>query len=203
VGLRGNGSGDRVRYELALFRMNFDNQIIPANSNSEFQVTNGGKTLHQGLEAGFGVALGAGFSLDTNFTYIPDAHFVGDRFSRAGALTTPDGNRIPYTPEWVANVGFMYGREGFSGALYVNHTGAQYTDVLNTRDLAENVTGFFTGPMESYTLVNVNLSYDVNGHLNIVGAVRNLTDERYIASLRQGLYVGPTRAVDVGLRYRF
>jgi Fe(3+) dicitrate transport protein len=201
LGLR--GSTDRIRYELAVFRMDFDNQIIPANSNSEFQVTNGGKTLHQGVEAGVGVELGAGFSLDTNFTYIPDAEFSGDRFSRVGALTTPDGNRLPYTPEWVANLGVVYARNGFSGAFYVNHTGSQYTDVLNTREITESLTGFFTGRMDSYTVVNVNVSYDVNSRLNIAGALKNLTDERYIASLRQGIYVGPARTVDVGLRYRF
>src|SRR5690606_13020431 len=60
AGVRG---GERVSFELAVFRMAFDNQIIPANSNSQFQVTNGGKTLHQGVEAGLGAVLGAGFSL--------------------------------------------------------------------------------------------------------------------------------------------
>jgi len=201
VGLR--GGGDRVRYEVAFFRMDFDNQIIPANSNSQFQVTNGGETLHQGIEAGLGVELGGGFSLDTNLTYIPDAEFSGDRFDRNGVLTTPDGNRIPYTPEWVANFGVAYGRENFTGGLYVNHTGSQYTDVLNTRALAESLTGFFTGRIDSYTIVNLNVAYDVSSRLNLAAALKNLTDERYIASLRQGIYVGPARTVDVGLRYRF
>lgn len=200
VGLRG---GDRVRYELAVFRMDFDNQIIPANSNSQFQVTNGGETLHQGIEFGLGVELGGGFSLDTNFTYIPDAEFSGDRFDRNGVLTTPDGNRIPYTPEWVANFGVVYSRSNFRGSLYVNHTGSQYTDVLNTRELTESLTGFFTGRIDGYTLVNFNVSYDVTPRLNLAATLKNLTDERYIASLRQGIYVGPERSVDVGLRYRF
>ena len=201
VGLR--GGGDRLRYELAVFRMDFDNQIIPANSNSQFQVTNGGKTLHQGLEAGLGVQLGGGFSLDTNFTYIPDAEFSGDRFDRNGVLTTPDGNRIPYTPEWVANLGVVYSRANFRGGLYVHHTGAQYTDVMNTRELTESLTGFFTGRIDGYTLVNLNVRYDVSPRLDLAATVKNLTDERYIASLRQGIYVGPERSVDVGLRYRF
>jgi hypothetical protein len=32
--------------------------------------------------------------------------------------------------------------------------------------------------------------------------VKNLTDERYIASLHQGVYVGPERSVEVGATYR-
>src|SRR5690606_31817042 len=67
-GLR--GASDRVRYEMAWFRMDFDNQIIPANSNSQFQRTNGGATWHQGLELGLELDLGAGFSATANTTWV-------------------------------------------------------------------------------------------------------------------------------------
>jgi Fe(3+) dicitrate transport protein len=33
--------------------------------------------------------------------------------------------------------------------------------------------------------------------------VKNVADERYIASLRQGIYVGPERSYDMGISYRF
>ena len=203
AGLRGRTENERIRYELTVFRMDFDNQIIPANSNSEFQVTNGGKTFHQGLEGGFGIDVGAGFGVNASFTYVPDAEFEGDRFNRNGVLTTPDGNRIPYTPEWIANLGLTYSKGNFSGALNVHRTGSQYTDVMNTREIAENLTGFFTGRIEGYTLVDLSVLYDVNSQLAIGAAVKNVTDERYIASLRQGIYVGPERSFDVSIRYRF
>lgn len=201
TGVRG-GSG-RLKYELAVFRMDFDNQIIPANSNSQFQVTNGGETLHQGIEAGLGLELGAGFSLQANATYIADAEFNGDRFARNGTLTTPDGNRIPYTPEWVANLALEYAIGGLRSALSLHHTGAQYTDVTNTRAIAENLTGFFTGRIDSYTLLDLSVVYDVNRQWSFGGTIKNLTDERYIASLRQGIYVGPERSFDVAARFRF
>lgn len=201
AGLRGNAK--LLNYELTLFRMDFDNQIIPANSNSQFQVTNGGKTLHQGIEAGLGVTLGAGFVLATNATYIPDAEFDGDRFARSGALTTADGARLPYTPEWVSNISLEYSKGSLRGALSLHHTGAQYTDVLNTRPITESTSGFFTGRIDSYTLLDLNMVYDVNNHLSLSAGIKNLTDEHYIASLRQGIYVGPARSVDVGVRYEF
>ena len=200
AGLRG---GDRVAYELTVFQMKFDNQIIPANSNSLFQVTNGGKTLHRGIEGGLVADVGAGFSVDASFTYLPDAEFDGNRFDRNGVLTTPDGNRIPYTPEWVANLGLVYSMRDLRAALYVHHTGAQYTDVTNTREIAENLTGFFTVRIDGYTLLDLSLTYDVNSRLNIGGTIKNLTDKQYIASLRQGIYVGTERTVDMALRYRF
>jgi len=200
AGVRG---GDRVSFELTVFRMAFDNQIIPANSNSQFQVTNGGETLHQGIEAGLGAALGAGFSFTANATYISDAEFDGNRFQRNGALSTPDGARIPYTPEWVTNVSLEYSIGGLRSALSLHYTGAQYTDVFNTREIAENTSGFFTGRIDGYTLLDLSLSYDVSSQFNVGAALKNLTDERYIASLRQGIYVGPERSFDVGMRYRF
>lgn len=201
AGLRG-GEG-RLRYELTAFLLDFDNQIIPANSNSEFQVTNGGKTRHSGVEAGASAELGHGLSLSGNVTYIGTARFSGDRFTRAGALTTRDGSRIPYTPEWLANLSLAYQHGGLRGALSLHHTAAQFTDVANTRELTENLTGFFTGRIPGYTLADLSITQQVNERLDIGATVKNLADKRYIASLRQGIYVGPERAVDVSVRYRF
>jgi Fe(3+) dicitrate transport protein len=200
-GLR--GANPRMSYEFAMFRMDFDNQIIPANSNSQFQVTNGGETLHQGLEFGLGFDLGSGFSLNTNATYVSDTEFRGNRLARNGAITTPDGNRIPYTPEWTGNMSLEYEKGNLRSGLSVHHTSAQYTDVLNTKAITESTSGFFTGQTPSYTLADLFLVYSINDQLTVNAAVKNLQDKRYIASLRQGIYVGPERSIDVGLRYRF
>jgi Fe(3+) dicitrate transport protein len=201
LGLR--GGLQRISYELAMFRMDFDNQIIPANSNSQFQVTNGGDTLHQGVEFGASVDLGGGLSLTTNATYIADAEFRGNRLDRNGNITTPSGNRVPYTPEWVANMLLEYSSGGLRSGLSLHHTGRQYTDVLNTVAISENTSGFFTGQVDGYTVMDLYLVYSVNDQLSLNAAVRNLADRQYIASLRQGIYVGTERSFDVGLRYRF
>ena len=201
AGLRG-GFGAWT-YEAAVFRMDFDNQIIPANSNSQFQVTNGGETLHQGIEFGVGAALNSEWSWNANLTYIADAKFIGDRYSRSGTLTTPSGNRIPYTPELIANFSVSFERGPIRSALHWHHTSAQFTDVLNTRAINESLTGFFTGRIEGYTIGDISVLYRVDKKLGFTAAVKNITDLRYIASLRQGIYVGPERSVDVGLSYRF
>lgn len=201
VGLR--GSQKQFNYELALFRMDFDNQIIPANSNSQFQRTNGGETLHQGLEAAFGWDIGAGFSLNTNATYIPDAEFVGDRRDTSGNVTTPDGNRISYVPELVANLALQYQVARLRTALNVHHTSEQYTDVLNTSAITESTSGFFTGEIDSYTLLDLNALYEINDAFTLYGSIKNLTDERYIASLRQGIYVGTERSFEAGVKVKF
>lgn len=201
LGLR--GSQNQFAYELALFRMDFDNQIIPANSNSDFQVTNGGKTLHQGLEAAFAWEIGAGFSVNTNATYIPDAEFDGDRLDASGNITTPDGNRISYVPELVANLGLEYQVARLRTELNLHHTSEQYTDVLNTKPITESTSGFFTGEIDSYTLLDLNAVYEINKVVTLYGSVKNLTDERYIASLRQGIYVGTERSFEAGVKVKF
>jgi Fe(3+) dicitrate transport protein len=201
AGLR--GGDERLSYEFAMFRMDFDNQIIPANSNSQFQRTNGGKTLHQGLEFGLGFDLGAGFSINGNTTWIPDAEFNGNRLNANGSIGTPDGNRITYTPEWTSNLSLDYTLRGLRTSVNLHHTSEQYTDVNNTVTITESTSGFFTGRIKAYTLLDLNMVYDVNSQLSLSGSIRNLTDRRYIASLRQGIYVGTERSIDAGFVYRF
>jgi len=201
LGLR--GGNDRLSYEMAMFRMDFDNQIIPANSNSQFQRTNGGATLHQGLEFGAGIELGAGFSIDGNATWVADAQFNGDRLTATGAITTPDGNRITYTPEWTTNLSLNHTFGNLRSSLSLHHTGEQYTDVFNTVAIRESVTGFFTGRVDNYTLLDINAVYEVNSQLTLSASIKNLTDRRYIASLRQGIYVGTERAINAGFVYKF
>lgn len=201
TGLR--GARDKVNYELTFFRMDFDNQIIPANSNSQFQRTNGGETLHQGFEAALGWDLGAGFSLNSSATYIPDAEFVGARRDANGNITTPDGNRVTYVPEWVTNLSLEYKTGKLRTAISLHHTGEQYTDVQNTKPITESTSGFFTGQIDSYTLLDLSAVYEFSKDLSISASAKNLTDERYIASLRQGIYVGTERSLDVGVKLKF
>lgn len=201
VGVR--GKSDRLSYEATVFRMQFDNQIIPANSNSNFQRTNGGKTLHQGLEAAVGYGFANGFDVRANLTWIPTAKFVGSRYNANGTLNTPDGNRVTYTPELVTNLSLGYKSGPLQTALSINHTGSQFTDVTNTQALAESNTGFFTGKLSAYATADLTANYAVSKQFSVFGAVRNLTDKRYIASLRQGVYAGPERSFELGAKYKF
>ena len=84
LGLR--GQQDAVRYELTAFRMDFDNQIIPANSNSDFQTTNGGKTYNQGFEGAVSLEFENGCDVFAHRTWIANAEFKGDRYNKNGSL---------------------------------------------------------------------------------------------------------------------
>lgn len=192
-GLR--GSNGAYTYDVTAFYMNFDNQVVTGNSDPNLSQSNAGKTRHYGLEAALSVELGGGFSIDTNVTWVPESEFrSGDN----------KGNRLPYAPEYLANAGLTYTDGRFSTALNLHYQGEQYGDASNRKDIPATAEGgIWGGQIRSYTVYDLLAQYQVNDHLRLQGAVKNLTDKRYITGLRQGIYVGPERSFEVGMNYRF
>ncbi len=200
IGIRGQQQG--VSYEVTAFRMNFDNQVIRANSNGG-DPSNGGKTLHQGIELALAWTVNTVFRVAGNTTYVPVAKFVENRYSSTGALIAQKGNRVTYSPEWVSHLQFVYQEGPLITALGIQYVGAQMTDTMNTVPVTESTSGFFTGRMDGYTTADLTSSFQVDPKLSLTAAVKNLTDTHYIASLRQGIYAGPSRSYELGLKYQF
>lgn len=197
VGVRGVESG--LRYELTAFLIDFKNQNVTSNSQNGTPTT-AGSTIHQGFEMAAGYAFKNGISLDGALTYIPVAKFRGTR-----GTTAIDGNRITYTPEFTGNITLGYKYEKLKTALVASYVGSQFTDVANTTAIAAGTTsgGFWTGKLDAYTLLDLHTTYSVDKQLSIYGTINNITDKHYIASLRQGIYAGPSRSLMVGARYKF
>lgn len=193
IGVR--GASNRMHYEVTAFQMDFSNQVVDGNTDPLLSKSNGGKTLHQGLEAALGYDFGQGITLDANITYIPTSEFVGG---------DNDGNRIAYSPEMMANLALGYRTGALKTALSIHHTGEQYGDSENTKEIPSGAAGgIWGGKLDAYTTMDLNAHYTVNKQLSVFGAVKNLTDERYIAGLRQGIYAGPERSFELGAKYKF
>lgn len=193
LGIR--GLQGRLNYELALFRMDFDNQVVTGNSDANLSQSNAGKTLHQGMELALGYEIGGGFSIDSNLTYVPTSEFrSGDN----------EGNRIPYAPEWLGNLALNYASDdGFSAGLMAYYRSAQFGDETNQRQIPDNAaSGIWGGRMPGYTVYDFMAQYQASSQLTFFGAAKNLADKRYITGLRQGIYTGPERSFELGLRYR-
>ncbi len=195
VGLRGR-SGN-ARYEITAFQMDFDNQITPAISGG-LTNANAGSTMHRGMEAAFGYAWASGISLDANMTWIPTADYREDR---GGGILR--GNRLPYSPEWLANVTLAYTKGPLRTALIGRYVDEQYGNGDNSEPITGSGNAIWSGKLDSYHTFDLTASYDVNKQFRVFGAIKNLTDERYIASLRQGIYAGPERFFELGARYAF
>lgn len=192
IGVRGLQGA--LSYEVAAFYMDFDNQVVTGNSDPNLSQSNAGKTLHQGMELVLGYELGGGFSLDTNVTWVPESEF------RSGENR---GNRLPYAPEYLANASLNYSDGRLSAALTAHHRGEQYGDPSNQEAIPTDAAGgIWGGLMPSYTLFDAMAQYRFSDQLTLFGAVKNIGDKRYITGLRQGIYVGPERSFELGLRYR-
>ncbi|MDP4536535.1 TonB-dependent receptor [Alkalimonas collagenimarina] len=193
VGIR--GSEGQLSYEVAAFVMDFSNQVVTGNSDPNLSQSNAGKTEHRGMEFALAYDFGAGFSMDTNATWIPTSKFkTGDH----------QGNRLPYAPKFMANIGLNYSADKLTAALTAHHRGEQYGDPSNQVELPAGAGGgIWGGLLPAYTVLDLTAQYRVVDGFTVFGAVKNLTDKQYISGLRQGIYVGPERSFEVGFRYRF
>jgi Fe(3+) dicitrate transport protein len=104
----------------------------------------------------------------------------------------------------VSNLTIGYKQDKFKSSLVVSYVSAQFTDQGNNVSITELTNNdLWSGKLQGYTVADINLSYTVDKNLSYFGSIRNLTDTHYIASLRQGIYVGTSRNVMAGIRYKF
>lgn len=192
IGVR--GVSNRFTYEATLFHMDFDNQVVNQALSAGVNQANGGKTLNQGLEVGWGYEFASGWSLDGNATYVAVAEFKNNSLG-------PDGNRIPYSPKLTSNLNLNYKFSDFKASIGAYYVSEQYADADNTR--AQNSIGTL-GEMPGYTTFNLNAYYDIDKHWSVFGTVRNLFDKKYIASRNpDGIFPGVERNAEIGASYKF
>lgn len=192
IGVRGRAGA--MHYELSAFQMDFSNQVDPGVSG--IRPPNEGSALIRGMEASLGTHLGQGLRIDGNVTWIPTAKFGEDR--PGDALK---GNRLADSPEWTANVTLSQSWDALQLALLFNYTGKVFGDGMNRVDI--DPLRHRGGLVPSYYTFDVTAHHTISPKFAVFGAVRNLTDERYIGGLRDGIYAGPERHVDVGLNVKF
>ena len=182
VGLRGT-IGSNHRYEMALFTIDVDDELIPfpvftqpggtvVSGRNFYQ--NAAKSSREGFEFSW-----VGKPTDRLRTTVSYAYsdFKFKDFVDSGGASF-DGNVIPGTAENVffGEVAYTAPRGWFvaGDALY---TGEQFADNANSA----------AGAVEDYTLLNLRFGYDVElGSLTLspFAGVHNVTDETYTANVR-------------------
>jgi Fe(3+) dicitrate transport protein len=201
-----------LHVEATAFQMDFENQVIAASLAGGIgaTLTNGGETLHRGLEVAVGLdsrdLAGSehNWYLRTAYTNLETAEFKGMRFSAIPGSTTVSvsGNRLPYAPERLltATAGVQL-KLGLSIELEGVHTSSAFTDDLNTVAISTNGQ---RGEMPSYTVWNFALNYDLpETGWTLFLAVKNVGDELYVADMTRGLIPGAPRLAQGGFSYRF
>jgi len=197
-----------IYFELTGFLMDFSNQVIPVSVSSGGSGTglvNGGETMHVGAEAG--IRFDISQLLRTNYiislsaysTYV-NSTYSNDRFITVGSETiNVKDNKLPYAPEFTFT-GSLDFKTPFGLGIYLSTTYVkeQFTDELNT---IEEAPSGETGQMPSFITADLTASYLITGlNSSVYFSVKNLMDERYIASRRpQGIKVGIPRFISAGV----
>ncbi|MCI0490121.1 MAG: TonB-dependent receptor [Blastocatellia bacterium] len=201
-----------VRLEATFFRMDYENQIVPASIAGGLgaTLTNGGETLHQGIELFARIDTGTitksehNFYIRTAYTYLPDARFRGVRFSNIPGFTTVSitGNRLPYAPEHLLNFGVGYtNTSGIDALIEAVRVSDQFGDDLNTIEPTPNGQ---RGLIPGYTTWNATLNYGVEAVRSIFFVtVKNLLDDTFIVDRTRGVFPNYPRQVQGGVKFRF
>ncbi len=173
VGTRGRY--DDIRWDVALYRSMLKDEFqFEDLGGGVSQVRNADKTVHQGLELGFGfnVLKYVGkvdpthkLWLNAAYTY-SDFHFDGDRLY--------GDNKIPGAPEHFIRAELMYKNQGgfYIGPNLEWVPQGYFVDNANTANLKT----------KSYALLGFKAGYDWSNGLSVFVDARNLTDEKYISS---------------------
>ena len=198
-----------VSVDATFFRMDYENQIIPASlaGGVGATLTNGGATLHQGLElrAQIDTAPITGSAHDVYFrfayTYLPVAKFSGIRLSNIAGFgnVSVSGNRLPYAPEQVGVIGIGYAKGTVDLMLEAVHTTDQFGDDLNTVDSTPDGQ---RGLIPGYTVWNTAVNYTI-GRATLFLTVKNLMDELFIVDRTRGILPGSPRLAQAGVRVAF
>lgn len=203
---------DGLRLEATFFRMDYANQIVPATvaGGVGATFTNGGSTLHQGIELSTRFDTGSFLKSAHNFyvrgayTFLADARFTGTRFSSVGGFNnvSVSGNRLPYAPKQLANISFGYSHpKGLDALMEAVHVGSQFSDDLNTiTPIANGQRGLIPG----YTVWNSTVNVHAESlRTTFFVTVKNVFDQTYIVDRSRGILPSPPRMIQTGLKFRF
>lgn len=207
VGLRSriiNG----INLEATFFRNDYENQIVPASvaGGTGAVFTNGGRTLHQGIEFAGHFDSANVFNTSYNiyfrnsYTFLGTAEFRGIRNSSIGGFTnvSVSGNRLPYAPKSLLNtvVGVAY--KNFDGFLENNYLGRQYSDDLNRINPPANGQG---GLIPSQTYFNATANYKVEKwKTTFFVTAKNIFDRTFIVDRSRGILPSSPRLLQAGLK---
>nr|WP_305793143.1 TonB-dependent receptor [Sedimenticola hydrogenitrophicus] len=189
----------RSDYELALFRIETDNELILAGQNpagSDYY-TNAGETLRHGLEASVNLQPMPGVNLSLAYTY---SDFEFSRFTD-GSGTSFKGNRIPGIPEHTAFAELAYyAPSGFYAIWDTQYVDKVFVDNANSDSAS------------SYGVSNLRLGYSrYYGETEVTTflGINNIFDKQYIGSVRVNeansryFEPAPERNLFAGIAVRF
>ena len=201
-----------LRVDATFFRMDYENQVVPASIAGGIGTafTNGGETLHQGMEmttrVDTGTLVGSSHNVYARvaYTWVPIARFEGRRFSNITGFTdvSVSGNRLPYAPEHLLNFTLGYSHPiGVDALVEAVRVSDQFADDLNTIEPSADGQ---RGLIEAYTIWNLTVNYKPETlPTTFFVTVKNLADDTVIVDRARGAIPSPPRLVQAGMKFRW
>jgi len=203
IGTRGSRPG--FNWDLAAYHAEIDNELLCFSSAfGNCNVTNADKTIHQGLEIGFGVAVMKSILEKgpiTDELWLNGAYTLND-FHYDSDATFGD-NELPGAPRHYLRAELLYKHPSgiYAGPNVEWVPQAYYVDSANTADT------------EAYAIWGAKIGFDNGGPVTAYIEGRNLADKAYIAStsitstfdpIFDHLYEpGTSRAIYGGVQYKW
>ncbi len=193
-------------------------------------LTSAGETLHRGGEfALIASSRDAGWTeseIDVfarlSVTWVADAKFNSTRIATApcfdgaaagtqvatgsgpaacGVARNVEGNRLPYSPEWLISGALGVEHKGFTGQLEVVSQSSIFADDVNLIPVTPDGQ---RGLIEGWTQVNAAVSYGPpQGKWEVFTTVRNLFDRLYIVDRARGVLPGQPFTIQAGVTLRY
>jgi Fe(3+) dicitrate transport protein len=196
LGFRGSLFQNILKFDVGVFRLFYDNRIGTISvDNAPFR-TNIGASLSQGVESYVELDLMRLLfpSLKMNLSIFGNYAFVDARYTRwdnpalvNDPLLTIKGKRVENAPKHILRSGVTFKYKGFASTLQYNYVGNVFTDATNT--VEPNVTST-TGQLPAYSLLDLNIAYQLKELYQFRAGVNNLTNTTY-TTRRAGGYPGP------------
>lgn len=189
-----------------VFLYDYQNQVINASSSSGQSKTNSGRSISTGVELGLSalkqLKSKAKLSASLALTYT-DARFLTDLRDGNNNTLDTENNRIPYIPRGMAyaSVGMTCPQDKLSVFLDAYYQSVTFSDINNTETASAD--GRY-GTVPSYTIFNLNSSYNLKNNTTVFVSVKNLFNEIYIASRSpEGIMPGNERKLYAGISKNF
>lgn len=172
VGVKGI-HGDRLRYELALFRIELEDELVPFEEAGDTFFRNAGESTREGLEFATEFVVTDGLKATLSYTL---NDFSYDRFAVGDAVF--DGNELPGVPD-----------SKLYAELSYTHPGGAYLiwDFLRIGEFYANDANTAAARVDGYEVSNLRLGWGFSAgavEINPFVGIKNLFDEAYFANVR-------------------
>jgi iron complex outermembrane receptor protein len=214
LGTRGTTEDNRISWDLTVFNLEMQKEIIASNINNQGTFQNAKGTRHTGIEAGGAIVVANGLLApgpknQSDTVTVRGAYtwslfkFTDDVKSGGGGVpintVAKDGNRVPGAPEHFLTGEVRYDHPvGFWIAPNFEWSMAGYfVDSANT---TKN---------PAYFIVNLRAGYNYSTTLSFFAEGRNLTDQTYAGAVvvndSQGRFFNPGQGISgfAGVEWKF